>query len=97
MGLGEHTFHALNKGRLSLPKGGKSLTEYDASAFFVHRIMNLRKLFPWIPSVLNDILMHFSFGTSHFYESVEEILEDLRPVAASLGRESSRGGTGVSA
>lgn len=97
VGMGEHTFHDLKKGRLTLPVGGRPLTEHDASAFFVHRIINLRKLYPWIPAALNDILMHFSFGTDHFYETVEEILDDLRPVVADLLRDAGRSGTGVSA
>jgi hypothetical protein len=97
IGMGEHTFHEIAKGHLTVPDGGRSLTEHDASAFFVHRVMNLKKLFPWIPAALNDILMHFSFGTRHFYETVEEILGDLRPAVDDLNRESGRSGTGVSA
>lgn len=84
VGKGEHTFHDLAAGRLELPHPGVELTADDASAFFVHRIMNLRKLYPWIPEDLNEILMHFSFGTATFYESVEEVLEDLRAVVAGL-------------
>ncbi len=95
VGMGEHTFHAVSKGRLAVAAGCPALTERDASAFFVHRIMNLKKLFPWIPAALNDILMHFSFGTRHFYVTAEEILEDLRPAVDSLDRDPGRGGTGV--
>ncbi len=40
--------------------------------------MNLRKLFPYIPESLNLILMHFAQGAEVFYETTEEILEDLR-------------------
>jgi tRNA A-37 threonylcarbamoyl transferase component Bud32 len=97
VGMGEHTFHDQARGRLKLPAGVPPLTEHDASAFFVHRIINLRKLFPWIPVELNDILMHFSFGTTDFYETVEEILADLRPVVLGLDRTGGRSGTGVSA
>lgn len=49
----------------------------DFSLLDKGRLMNLRKLYPIIPPSLNDILMHFSAGTSIFYESVEEIIEDL--------------------
>ncbi|MCU0726713.1 MAG: hypothetical protein MUE73_13155 [Planctomycetes bacterium] len=84
VGKGEHTFKDLAEGRI-VPPPGPPLTDADGSAFFAHRIMNLRRLFPWIPKDLNDILMHFSFGTRHFYESVDEILADLRPVAARIG------------
>ena len=75
VGKGEHTFQDVRAGRIALAPGSAPLTEQDASAFFVHRIMNLRKLFPWIPEDLNEILMHFSYGTGEFYESVDEILE----------------------
>lgn len=81
IGKGERTFHDLRAGRLH---SVRELVAGDASAFFVHRIMNLRKLFPWIPPELNEILMHFSYGTRDFYESAEEILSDLRPVVDAL-------------
>ncbi len=97
VGMGEHTFHAVSRGRPAVAAGCSSLTDRDASAFFIHRVMNLRKLFPWIPTTLNDILMHFSFGTRHFYETVKEILEDLRPVVDSLCRDSGCSETGVNA
>jgi serine/threonine protein kinase len=84
VGKGEHTFHDLAAGRLAPADPGLRFTDEDASAFFVHRIMNLRKLYPWIPADLNEILMHFSFGTSTFYESVEEVLADLRSAVEGL-------------
>jgi len=83
VGKGEHTFHEVDAGRLQLAPGAE-LTQQDASAFFVHRIMNLAKFFPWIPPELSDILMRFSYGTQIFYETVKELLDDLRPVVQSL-------------
>ena len=83
VGKGEHTFHEVDIGRLRLAPGIE-LTQQDASAFFVHRVMNLAKLFPWIPPELSDILMHFSYGTQVFYETAEDLLNDLRPVVQSL-------------
>ena len=84
VGMGEHTFHDVSKGRNGLRIDGGRLSENDASAFFSHRVINLRKIFPYIPEDLNDVLMHFSYGTEDFYESVNEILADLRPVARRL-------------
>ena len=49
----------------------------DFSIIHKRRLVNLRKLYPYIPIVLNDILMHFSRGATIFYEIVEEIIEDL--------------------
>jgi len=83
LGKGEHTFHEVAAGRQSLVPGAK-LTKQDASAFFKYRVMNLAKLFPWISPELSDILMHFSYGTQVFYETVEALLDDLQPVVESL-------------
>jgi hypothetical protein len=87
VGKGEHTFHEVEAGRLQVPSGVR-LTKHDASAFFKHRIMNLAKLFPWIPPELNDILMHFSYETQVFYETANDLLDDLRPVVESLVTQS---------
>jgi len=83
VGMGEHTFHDVARGRHGLPSG-VVLDDNDASAFFTHRVINLKKVFPYIPGDLNDVLMRFSFGTDDFYETVDRILEDLRPVAERL-------------
>jgi len=80
VGMGEHTIHDVERRGL----GDGRLIAEDTSAFFPHRVMNLKKILPWVPSDLNDVLMHFSFGTRNFYETTEEILTDLEPVAARL-------------
>jgi len=54
-----------------------SLCEEDASSFFPHRIMNLRKVYPYVPDKLNKILLRFSKGTQTFYDSVAQFVEDL--------------------
>ena len=54
--------------------------------------MNLAKLFPWIPTELNDILMRFSYGTQVFYENVRSLLDDLRPVVEWLENQSEAAG-----
>ena len=58
-----------------------------------NRIMNLAKLFPWIPRELSDVLMHFSYGTDVFYESVQALLDDLYPVVESLAGRAERAET----
>ncbi len=50
----------------------------DFSIVHQWRFMNLKKLFPYIPASLNDILAHFTLGSDIFYESVDEIVDDLR-------------------
>ena len=49
----------------------------DFSLLNKWRFINLRKLYPIIPKMLNDILMHFSQGADVYYELVDELIEDL--------------------
>jgi hypothetical protein len=56
-----------------------SLRRDDFSLLFPNRLVNLKRLFPYIPDELNLILLHFSAGAEVFYESVEEFLANLRP------------------
>ena len=39
--------------------------------------MNLQKLYPHIPTSLNNILMYFSVGSDVYYELAEELIADL--------------------
>lgn len=77
-GKGEHTTHSL--ARSNFPeKVLSSLTRDDFSLMWAHRLANLRALFPYIPVELNNVLMHFAAGTYVFYDTVEELLDELRP------------------
>lgn len=77
-GKGEHTTHNLRQGDFS-EQVLSSLTPDDFSLMFPHRLSNLGKLFPYIPKELNNVLLHFSAGTYVFYDTVEEMLDELRP------------------
>lgn len=55
----------------------QTLKPTDFSLLARNRIVNLQKLFPYIPDALNTILLHFSAGADIFYETVEEIHTDL--------------------
>lgn len=57
----------------------------DASVFFPHRMMNLRKIFPYLPEKLNAVLMRFSAGTQAYYERIDQIIVDLCEVAEAQG------------
>ena len=61
------------------------LTHDDFSIIFGHRLVNLRKIYPYIPEALNDVLLHFSMGSDVFYDTVDEMLDDLRPCLGLLG------------
>ncbi|MDD2463371.1 MAG: serine/threonine-protein kinase [Desulfobulbus sp.] len=64
----------------------ESLNAGDFSLLSKHRVVNLHKLFPYIPDTLNNILLHFSSGADIFYESVEEIQNDLEIALKHWGR-----------
>jgi hypothetical protein len=40
-------------------------------------VANLKKIFPYIPESLNQVLMHFSKGANWFYENTAQLLSDL--------------------
>ncbi len=84
-GNGEHTRPNIEKNNdISQQLKNKILAE-DMSAFFKHRVMNLKKIFPYIPDKLNRILMSFSISTTVFYETITDIILDLDEVIDELG------------
>lgn len=56
-----------------------NITDDDLSIAIANRIINLQKIYPYIPSELNQILLHFSNGAEVFYSTTDELLEDLIP------------------
>jgi hypothetical protein len=54
-----------------------TLTEEDLNIVFGNRVVNLKKIYPFIPESLNRVLMHFSRGANWFYENTSQLLEDL--------------------
>lgn len=61
-----------------------TLTEDDFSLFFAHRIMNLRRLFPYVPESLNRVLMRFSRKVEVLYSDLAEMMEELDEAAEDL-------------
>jgi len=55
-----------------------NLYEEDFSILDQNRFINLKKLYPYIPDELNNILLNFSGYASNFYLSVDELIDDLR-------------------
>jgi len=78
-GMGIHTVADIYHER---PDVFEELREEDTSPVLRNRVCNLRKLFPYVPVKLNNILLHFSLGADVFYESVDELLYDLRDYLA---------------
>lgn len=76
-GRGNHHLRDIEKNpELGLEKL-REINERDLSLLSQNRVVNLQKLFSYIPTKLNNILLHFSTATNVFYESVEELYNDL--------------------
>jgi serine/threonine protein kinase len=78
VGKGIHNLVELKNPNLYDPKIFRSLTTSDVSLVSPNRVMNLKLVFPHIPDELNNILLHFSKGTTTFYETMDEIVGDLK-------------------
>ena len=83
-GMGTRTYHEVLQSADFSDATKNSLTSDDASAFYAYRIMNLKKLYPYIPDCLNNILLHFTTNTTSFYESVLQITTDMGEALAVL-------------
>jgi hypothetical protein len=81
-GKGVHTI----QDRAQADMAGALITEADCSLFFRHRIVNLRKLYPYVPENLNRVLLHYSAASDVYYETVPELLADLEPCLETLSR-----------
>ncbi len=57
-----------------------ALSDTDLNIVFNNRVVNLKKIYPYIPESLNRILMHFSKGANWFYENTVQLLDDLEEV-----------------
>jgi tRNA A-37 threonylcarbamoyl transferase component Bud32 len=66
------------------PELSGRLSDADASVFFPNRVMNLRKVYGYIPDRLNDVLCRFSSGARVFYDKISQISDDLADCVASL-------------
>jgi len=83
-GKGAHTIQGLREA--GTPETSlTTLAPDDFSLVFGNRLVNLDKIFPSIPPPLSRILRHFAAGAEVFYESVDELLDDLEPVAEGMG------------
>ena len=77
VGMGLSTFHDIRTSGKLPSDIVSSLQPVDASAFHNHRLMNLKKIYPYISERLNDILMRFSLGTEDYYWTMSELMEDI--------------------
>ncbi len=77
VGKGYHDMHGISTEPEVYEDLKDRVVPDDFSILNRWRLTNLRKLYPYVPTILNDILLHFSRGADIFYETTEEIIEDL--------------------
>ena len=76
MGKGIRAFYQVLKDE-RFPEGVReSLRADDGSAFYEYRIMNLKKLYPYIPPKLNDLLLHFTIRPSAYYTDISQFVDE---------------------
>ncbi len=83
VGKGESTIYNLRFDK-SLASAIERLEPGDFSMVEPGRLMNWRKLYPYIPEELNRMLVLFSAGAELYYESAAEIAEDLQGAVNSM-------------
>jgi hypothetical protein len=81
VGRGDVTVQSLRE--QSSPALG-SIAMDDMNIVFNNRVVNLKKVYPYIPEALNFILLHFSVGAGTFYDNTEQLLNDLQEARENL-------------
>lgn len=87
VGKGIHNLHMIDADRKAYGDLIDRVEPGDFSVLDQWRFINIRKLYPYVPQMLNDILMHFSQASVLFYEGVEEIIEDLDGYLSMTGQK----------
>jgi tRNA A-37 threonylcarbamoyl transferase component Bud32 len=80
VGKGMNTIHGIKESGRFSPEVLSSLGPADIGWYYPHRIMNLKKLYPYIDSDLNEILVKFSVGAEVNYSMVFKLVQDLKKV-----------------
>jgi hypothetical protein len=78
VGKGIHELHMIKYDRVRYKDLFDRLEPGDLGLIERSRFTNIRKLYPYVPKDLNDILMHFSRSADVYYENVTEIVEDVK-------------------
>jgi len=80
VGKGTHRLRDVDSNPHDYPLKTEDVALQDMALLLNDRIANLKKLFPYIPQELNDILMRFSNGSSDFYRNLNRLVTDLKRV-----------------
>lgn len=78
IGKGFHLYYSIANDRKKYGDLVENINTADFSVLDPSRFLNLRKMYPYIPKLLNDILMHFSESAEIYYESAYELTEELK-------------------
>ncbi len=84
IGKGFHLYYSIANEPKKYGDLVNNITSEDFSILDRSRFLNLKKFYPYIPKLLNDILMHFSEGADIYYESAYELIEDLKRCVYSI-------------
>lgn len=84
IGKGFHNYYMIMNDTYTYKDLGDRVTLQDFSMLHRSRLVNLRKHYPYIPPMLNNILLHFSRGAPIFYDNTQEIVEELQGYLASV-------------
>ena len=84
LGKGNYRPNAILKDPEFGERGFNTLRVEDLALIAQDRIFNLKKIFPYIPDDLNDILLYFSAGTEVYYDTVDEFYSDLEGAVRSV-------------
>lgn len=83
-GLGNILVYLTGRGEVTVQELRESgspvcgqLKSSDMNIIFNNRVVNLKKVYPYIPESLNFVLLHFSAGANVFYENTDQLLHDL--------------------
>ena len=77
VGKGIRTFDSVLKSKEISDEIKISLATNDASAFYTYRIMNLKKIYPYITDRLSRLLGHFCVKPIAYYATAEEFYVDF--------------------
>lgn len=71
--------------KVQAPEVLNRLGAEDLNIVFANRVVNLKKVYGYIPERLNRILMHFSAGAEIYYEDTADFIEDILEVRETFG------------
>ena len=90
-GLGNILVYLVGRGDVTVQKLQQEsspalarLNAHDFNIIFNNRVVNLQKVFPYVPAALSFVLRHFSVGANIYYDASEQFLHDLREAREQL-------------